>query len=578
MKVILHIGPHKTGTTAIQTFMRANAAVLAKFGIGYPQFSIGAPHNHHGIVYGLQDPRTFEETVVAIKSSLDELAQVGMDTAVLSSEVFVQHPVPIERLPEVFSGHDLHVLAYLRRPDHLWASAYTELLTDPYVRRTSKIYEDPVPYDCSCSTVLVPWMMNFKPDHMVLAPFDSSQWPGGNLFGDFLSMVGAPADAFGACDVAGVRRNEGLPVLIAEAVRRANRWLRLSEPGHKGMTEAARRIAPFLPRFMAKPPRLRLASEIQACFAMLEPWLDTYRMYFRSGFDDTFLRCPFDSSAAPERSAPPRWRSLATGANACSPAWRPMMRPKDRSTAVHHGEPVRFCIVTAGRTGSTRLRLLLESHPSVTCHGEVLGKNLRGIAEPGTAQHGKMLIERAHDPAGFISRRVFAPTGSRAIGFKALYEQLVQDYPAAFGAIRADPGIRIVHLVRRNAVKRFVSEYAVGTLKFKHRYMHHEDPPRVEPMEIPIDALLADLERYERAIGGMRHALGGHQVHEIAYEDSIDPAGAAMGGLLEFLDVPPDRLWAPLRKILSEDLRHLISNFDAVAAALKGSRYESMLH
>jgi hypothetical protein len=97
-------------------------------------------------------------------------------------------------------------------------------------------------------------------------------------------------------------------------------------------------------------------------------------------------------------------------------------------------------------------------------------------------------------------------------------------------------------------------------------------------MEIPIDALLADLERYERAIGGMRHALGGHQVHEIAYEDSIDPAGAAMGGLLEFLDVPPDRLWAPLRKILSEDLRHLISNFDAVAAALKGSRYESMLH
>ena len=39
MKLILHIGTHKTGTTAIQRFLALNQVQMLKLGIGYPKYS-----------------------------------------------------------------------------------------------------------------------------------------------------------------------------------------------------------------------------------------------------------------------------------------------------------------------------------------------------------------------------------------------------------------------------------------------------------------------------------------------------------------------------------------------------------
>lgn len=237
----------------------------------------------------------------------------------------------------------------------------------------------------------------------------------------------------------------------------------------------------------------------------------------------------------------------------------------------------RFVIVTTGRTGSTRLRLLLDSHPLVTCHGELFGENLSTLAAPGSEAHQRLLAERECDPAGFAMQRAFAPTGADAVGFKILYQQLLHRWPGLLDCLQQARDVRIIHLVRRNGIKRFMSEYFVGTVTGKNVYLKDEPLPRIEPVVVPVAILLERLSEERRQSDRIRDVLADHPCHEIAYEDSLDDDGPAMRAVQEFLGVPPAGLTAPIRKILPDDLRQLIANFDEVAAAVQGTPFEPML-
>ncbi|MBU3682904.1 MAG: hypothetical protein FGM39_02595 [Phycisphaerales bacterium] len=289
MKVILHIGPHKTGTTAIQTFLTANAGTLARHGIRYPR-PIDGTHNHHAVAHGLRQPSLRAQTADWIRAMLDESESMGCRTCVLSSEMFAEHGIPIEALDECMPGHELSVLAYVRRPDHMWASAYSQLVIEPEARRTARIVDEPLPYDCGYSTVFLKWMSLLSPGRLVLAPFDRAQWPEGSLLRDFLAMAGAPDPLFAECDASANDPNASLPAVLVEAIRVANASGRFSAKEHGELVERARRLAKRFPRMLRRPPRLPRGAPVRRAFDMLDPWLHAYRPYYRPGFDDSFLR------------------------------------------------------------------------------------------------------------------------------------------------------------------------------------------------------------------------------------------------------------------------------------------------
>ena len=74
MKVVLHIGPHKTGTTTIQRFLFANARALRKHGIFYPKPWDGR-YKHDAVAYGLRTPSLYDDTVRRVRGLLDEAAR-----------------------------------------------------------------------------------------------------------------------------------------------------------------------------------------------------------------------------------------------------------------------------------------------------------------------------------------------------------------------------------------------------------------------------------------------------------------------------------------------------------------------
>jgi hypothetical protein len=153
MTVVLHIGTHKTGTTAIQRFAAANRAKLRARGLWYPSYDeikLFVHYGHHHVAHAianengnrlsLDDTRRFIDHIVAKK-------RPG-ETLLISAEPFYRHVLPaeggywaerkayIERLRSFFPTSDLKVLCIVRRQDTFARSLYQERIKVTKFRQT----------------------------------------------------------------------------------------------------------------------------------------------------------------------------------------------------------------------------------------------------------------------------------------------------------------------------------------------------------------------------------------------------------------------------------------------------------
>jgi hypothetical protein len=143
MKLVLHVGIHKTGTSAIQAFCKANRAALIEKGILYPNTALtelsvtSTPTSQAG-------HRAFQDVLVtpvnqnseAMLSQIAEEANAfdNIHTVLISCETFSAPRVKIstsvpESLQRYFS--ETSILMYLRRQDDWAASFYKEVLCWP---------------------------------------------------------------------------------------------------------------------------------------------------------------------------------------------------------------------------------------------------------------------------------------------------------------------------------------------------------------------------------------------------------------------------------------------------------------
>lgn len=288
MKVFLHIGPHKTGTTTIQTFLRRNTAELLRLGYHYPCTNPSID-NHHDLAIGLRSPSLLGKTIRRIHGILDDARKEGCHSVVFSSEMLAEHEIPIHEFPEIFKGHHTTVIAYIRRPDHLLESTYAQLVKEDGVRRREPLEEPPMPYDCGYGLVFPKWFPHFAPGQMILAPFDPPQWPRGCLLADFCGMVGiAVSDRFDTA-IPQQERNVSLPPALTEALRVTNKALMLPTDVRENLVfelqllayrraDLFTRVKPSIPSHFAK-----------RAFEILQPNLETFRPYFREAFDESYL-------------------------------------------------------------------------------------------------------------------------------------------------------------------------------------------------------------------------------------------------------------------------------------------------
>lgn len=202
-RLFLHIGSHKTGTTALQQGLHHNRILLKACGASY----VGAPTAAHLHQYlGNLSPGSFLPggfMVLDPDALLARLDTADNDTVIASSEnfSFFFEPAAIKTLAQALKSRfdEVRIVCYLRRQDRhavshhqegakphrqvegaLWGHAPTAL---PAPSSNHDLYLD---YDHRLGL----WADAFGDANMIIRTYDRKLLKDGDIFADFLAAIG----------------------------------------------------------------------------------------------------------------------------------------------------------------------------------------------------------------------------------------------------------------------------------------------------------------------------------------------------------------------------------------------------
>jgi len=198
--LFLHLGANKTGSTAIQEFLRLNAEALLQQGIHVASGDLLAG----GAVTGQQAP--YIEQLVAdpaagggeMTTRIDSLMDTIPDgaTLVLSAENLSN---PGNGSPQLFAGvsgkYQARALLYIRRPDEFllssWRQWYSKVLDDFWAWIVTAAGRR-----CDWRMILAGWEQVIPRDRMMVRLYDRARLVNRDVISDFLSVLGIKDEGF----------------------------------------------------------------------------------------------------------------------------------------------------------------------------------------------------------------------------------------------------------------------------------------------------------------------------------------------------------------------------------------------
>lgn len=197
-QVYLHIGTHKTGSTALQWFFIKNQPLLAVNGYLYPG-SILNGVAHHPLAWALMpDQPNYAQHKEPAESlwhkAVTEAEAKSCAKLIVSSEDF-WHLTDVTKLASLFAGVDVRIVVYLRRQDQFVQSAYNMMVKWEWSRRTGtleKYLEDVIQTRyLDYAARLQPWADAFGQANIIVRPYEKAQFAG-SIFQDFCASIGIP--------------------------------------------------------------------------------------------------------------------------------------------------------------------------------------------------------------------------------------------------------------------------------------------------------------------------------------------------------------------------------------------------
>lgn len=212
-EVIFHIGTHKTGTTSIQAFLRANRDAFAKRGIGIPYSDlpyrvISPDRNAHFLLRSVLDavrPKNFHEEdpafIAAGRQSL-ERALSEYPRVLLSDEALWYQGAVNKRFWREFKRQlgelgidDMRIVVYLRRQDQFISSLWNQFVKgDTRESRTLEEYAGrkrsrlAMDYDRGLRQL----ERLFGKENITVRVFERGRFEGGDLYHDFCKAIESP--------------------------------------------------------------------------------------------------------------------------------------------------------------------------------------------------------------------------------------------------------------------------------------------------------------------------------------------------------------------------------------------------
>ena len=238
--------------------------------------------------------------------------------------------------------------------------------------------------------------------------------------------------------------------------------------------------------------------------------------------------------------------------------------------------PVRFLIITFGRTGSNMLISLLASHPGIKSSWEFIGE--ARLRDDSYRKHLQQLgtINVVTDQ---LKRRAF----ESATGLKVLYHHFgseygkqwnINDFQDLLNYFRLQKDIRIIHLKRRNRLKTVTSHRVAFTTK---KYMQQDENSNNNDVSIHISR--EDLEREFKAIGDAENFFDelfvSHPKIDVVYETLVAENESECKRILEFLGMKNRKLITEFQKQRTRPIDEVIINYAELKDHFSGTKWES---
>lgn len=185
IKVYIHVGPPKTGTSAIQNWLVNNVNTLMRHGIYYPNHTLDNNGVSSGNVLDLFDRdenKQLHFSPQKAQETLNSALATNAEILLLSSEFFF---IRLDAILAYFS--DASVICYLRYPLDTNESGYNQ-----QVKRHFKTKKHGIPSKPKTPSLdkLDEYLQRFGAKRFIVRPYHLSLFHKGSIVPDFLSIFG----------------------------------------------------------------------------------------------------------------------------------------------------------------------------------------------------------------------------------------------------------------------------------------------------------------------------------------------------------------------------------------------------
>lgn len=191
MKIILHIGSDKTGTTAIQSFLSKNRVQLREKGYLYP--NLDNTNNHECLVKELLTKEKGPAWQIFNKLIIEP---ENAHTIIISSEMLCGLKKEyILLLNEWLKGFEITIISYIRSADeYLESGIHQQLKTSNSPKSFLKLYVtvklipffiNPVVFKAGLKNIFIAKWKKTTHNSFIIRPYFKAEWHNSDILADF---------------------------------------------------------------------------------------------------------------------------------------------------------------------------------------------------------------------------------------------------------------------------------------------------------------------------------------------------------------------------------------------------------
>lgn len=293
--LFVHIGAHKTGTTAVQQTLSTSRSELMRCGVTYPKIN-WYHYSQHRLAFamkGISDPERGDTPRLdrEVAKLNDAIAGAETDKILISSEeLFSAKISQIAQFAELLEGVKVHVIGFVRRPDTFLISMYNQKAKHPgnrFQRGINAFVADPYAIDADISfyTCFRNWASVFGLSQLHLCTYEA-----GDPLAQILRIVGLAPDVL---SMSGPRINQSVPGAVIE-IMRLSKLIGM----HPEKQAALYKLA--VDQFASYPSFSLSNADRRAILEALEP--ETSELFSAFGRENPYLVSNVE--LAPENDAP----------------------------------------------------------------------------------------------------------------------------------------------------------------------------------------------------------------------------------------------------------------------------------